>query len=491
MRLVRELHVYAELYPWWKAFEEWDQEIDAVILSGGPNSVMDPNAPSIPLQQLESLPVLGICYGAQLMAYQYGGELSTAINREYGGTDFRVVNPSPLFEGLPESFQVWMSHGDHIRRLPSQFTVLGRTDSVEIASFHGPFSKWYAVQFHPEVHHTEHGVTIMENFLFKIAGCKPLWTSSRFIEKKIKEIRESIGEGEEAICALSGGVDSSVAATLVHRAVEERLHCIFVNTGLLRKDEFEEVLSVYQSVGLNVKGVDASNLFLTRLRGITDPEEKRKIIGRTFIEVFEQEAERLPKVKYLVQGTIYPDVIESAQSKSGAHLIKSHHNVGGLPEKMKLALIEPLRELFKDEVRRVGSELGLPEHLLHRHPFPGPGLAIRIIGEVTEQRIRILQEADMILIQMLREWDLYDQVWQAFAVLLPVRSVGVMGDQRTYEHVVAIRVVTSRDGMTADWARLPYDFLTRLSNRIINQVKGINRVVYDISSKPPATIEWE
>jgi len=491
VRLIRELHVYAEIYPWWNAFAEWDEEITAVILSGGPNSVMEPDAPRIQLQRLETYPVLGICYGAQLIAYHYGGRLGQATHREYGATELEVVADTPLFHGIPKRFQVWMSHGDHIHELPSSFRLLGKTRTIEVAAFQGPFPNWYAVQFHPEVHHSEYGATLMENFLFRIAGCKPLWTSARFIEQKVEAIRSQMDEKAEAICAVSGGVDSSVAAALVSKAIGKRLHCIFVNTGLLRKNEFEEVFRIYRDIGLNVKGIDAKAQFLNRLKGVTDPEKKRKIIGETFIEVFEKEAEQYPHVRYLVQGTIYPDVIESAQSESGAHLIKSHHNVGGLPQKMKLTLIEPLRELFKDEVRRVGAELGLPPHLLNRHPFPGPGLAIRIIGEVTEERIRMLQEADAIFLQWLRDWNLYEQVWQAFSVLLPVKSVGVMGDQRTYEHVLCLRAVTSRDGMTADWARLPHDFLAQVSNAIVNQVKGINRVVYDISSKPPSTIEWE
>ncbi len=493
-RKVRELAVYSEIQPFNYPLEKIknDPSIKALILSGGPSSVYAKNAPRPSGEIFElGLPVLGICYGLQLIAYLLHGEVDRAARREYGRADLFFQPGEPLFKGLSSPTQVWMSHGDHLTKLPRGFEVIGHTANSPIAAIAHRERNIYGLQFHPEVYHTSHGKEILANFLFEICGLKGDWSTESFIETAIKKIRQTVGN-KRVLLGLSGGVDSSVAAVLIHKAIGDQLTCMFIDTGLLRANEGEEVEQVFrENFHIQLVTIDASDVFLRRLQGIVDPEEKRKIIGRTFIEIFEQEAQKLGKFDFLAQGTLYPDVIESVSFKGPSATIKSHHNVGGLPEKMHFQLLEPLRELFKDEVRAVGRKLGLPEHIIGRHPFPGPGLAVRILGEITKERLEILRRADSIYIEELRSNKLYEEIWQAFAVLLPVQSVGVMGDERTYENVLALRAVTSTDGMTADWFEMPYPVLARISNRIINEVKGINRVVYDISSKPPATIEWE
>jgi GMP synthase (glutamine-hydrolysing) len=490
-RRVRELGVYSEIVPFNTPVEEMRRKNPrALILSGGPSSVYEEGAPHPDPAILDmQVPVLGICYGVQLMAYFLGGEVKPSSRREYGYAELESKPESLLLDGVPSPAKVWMSHGDYVSRPPEGFAVTASTDAA-IGAVEDRGRKLYGVQFHPEVAHTPSGKDILRNFLVNAAHLRCDWTMASFIETTVEEIRRRVGGGR-AVCGLSGGVDSSVAAALVARAIGENQTCIFVDTGLLRKNEFEEVLEAYREMDLNVVGCAAGERFLTRLAGVTDPERKRKIIGNEFIEVFQEEARKLGEVDFLVQGTLYPDVIESVSVKGPSAVIKSHHNVGGLPEKMHLKLIEPLRELFKDEVRRVGRELGLPEDIIGRQPFPGPGLAVRILGEVTADRVALLQEADAIVIEEIRRADLYDKIWQSFAVLLPVSTVGVMGDARTYDNAVAIRAVESLDGMTADWARVPYEVLQRVSSRIVSEVRGVNRVVYDISSKPPSTIEWE
>ena len=488
-RRVRELNTYCEILPYNKMPEN-DSSIKGVILSGSPFSVYDKSAFKIDLASIRNkYPILGICYGAQFIAYTGGGKVEPAGSREYGRAHLDQFDMSnPLFKGVRPHSQVWMSHGDTITAIPDGFKKIASTDKVEIAAYQAENENIWGVQFHPEVFHTEDGTQMLKNFVVDICGCKQDWSATSFIETTVMQLKEQLGN-DKVVLGLSGGVDSSVAAVLLNRAIGKNLTCIFVDHGMLRKDEFKNVMHDYECLGLNVIGVDASAKFFKELEGVTDPERKRKIIGKGFIDVFDEEARKIKDVKWLAQGTIYPDCIESL-SITGT-VIKSHHNVGGLPEKMNLKLCEPLRLLFKDEVRRVGNELGMPEHLIKRHPFPGPGLAVRILGDITPEKVHILQEADDIFIQKLREWNLYDQVWQAGVILLPVQSVGVMGDERTYERAVALRAVTSTDAMTADWAHLPYDFLGKVSNDIINKVKGVNRVTYDISSKPPSTIEWE
>jgi GMP synthase (glutamine-hydrolysing) len=490
-RRVRELGVYSEIVPFNTSVEALRQKNpQAIILSGGPSSVYEEGAPHPDRAVLElGVPVLGICYGVQLLSYFLGGEVIPSNRREYGYAEIEKTTDSLLLKDLPASFKVWMSHGDYVSRAPVGFTVTASTDAA-IGAIEDVSRNLYGIQFHAEVAHTPLGKDVLRNFLVNICHLRCDWTMASFIETTIEQIRKQAEDGK-VVCGLSGGVDSSVAAALVARAIGDKQTCIFVDNGLLRKDEFAQVLEAYKEMNLNVVGVAAGERFLARLAEVTDPERKRKIIGNEFIEVFQEEANKLGKVDFLVQGTLYPDVIESVSVKGPSAVIKSHHNVGGLPEKMHLKLIEPLRELFKDEVRRVGRELGLPEEIVSRQPFPGPGLAVRILGEVTADRVALLQEADAIVIEEIRRADLYDKVWQAFAVLLPISTVGVMGDLRTYENAVAIRAVESSDGMTADWARLPYDVLQRISSRIVSEVRGINRVVYDISSKPPSTIEWE
>jgi GMP synthase (glutamine-hydrolysing) len=487
--------VYCEILPFNTPVAEiFAREPKGLILSGGPSSVYDENAPRSEKSLIDESqwPILGICYGLQLMAHQMGGEVQPSKSREYGYARLSVVDENTdLFAGLPSEMDVWLSHGDHVTRLPDGFHVTAMTNDA-VNAFENPGRRIFGVQFHPEVAHTPLGAQILRNFLFEICKLRGDWTPAAAIEEQVNQIRQTVGEDDQVICGLSGGVDSSVAAALVHRAIGNRQTCIFVNNGVLREGEFESTLALLkQSLELNIRGVDASRRFLEALKGVTDPERKRKIIGATFIEVFEEEANKIGGVKFLVQGTLYPDVIESVSVRGPSVTIKSHHNVGGLPEKMNLKLIEPLRELFKDEVRVIGRELGVPEEILTRHPFPGPGLAVRVIGDITEERLRMVRAGDRILDEELRRAELYGSVWQAFAVLLPVSTVGVMGDERTYEQVIAIRAVTSVDGMTADWARLPHDLLARVSARIVSEVKGVNRVVYDISSKPPSTIEWE
>ena len=492
-RRVRELNVYCEIHPFNK-IPELDASVRGVILSGSPFSVRDVKAPKPDLTAIKGrLPLLGVCYGAQYLAHFYGGEVQSAPSREYGRAMLTVVEPSdPLMQGVPSPTQVWMSHGDTITSVPDTYRVIASTEDVRYAAFRIEGERSWGIQFHPEVYHSTGGITLLRNFVVGICGCKQNWTPESFVETTVRELREKLGD-DRVVLGLSGGVDSSVAAVLLHRAIGKNLYCIFVDSGLLRKNEFDSVLESYKGMGLNVKGVKAHDRFLGDLAGVTDPEKKRKIIGRDFVEVFNAEAKQIENVKWLAQGTIYPDVVESASAsvKGPAAMIKSHHNVGGLPEEMHLKIVEPLRLLFKDEVRRVGKSLGIDPQLLGRHPFPGPGLAIRILGDITPEKVEILQNVDKIYIDALREWGLYDQVWQAGAILLPVKSVGVMGDERTYESCVALRAVASTDGMTADWVHLPYDFLAAVSNDIINKVRGVNRVVYDISSKPPATIEWE
>jgi GMP synthase (glutamine-hydrolysing) len=492
-RAVREANVYCEIIPYQKEIK-FDEGLKGIILSGSPFSVNDAVAPSVDIVSLsKKLPVLGICYGAQLIAKIFGGSVEKSDKREYGRANLKIVKSNELFNDIAQSSQVWMSHSDTIKKLPEGFELLGTTESIPVAAFIGSplhHHSIYGVQFHPEVYHSKEGKKIIKNFLTGICGCKQDWTPEHFITDTISALQKQIGDGK-VIMALSGGVDSTVAATLIHQAIGENLYGIFVDNGVLRKDEFEQVLTTCKNLGLNIKGVNAKEHFYTKLAGKVSPEEKRKIIGKCFIDIFDQEAHTINNIDFLAQGTIYPDVIESVSVHGPSATIKSHHNVGGLPELMKLQLVEPLRSLFKDEVRKVGAELGIADVILSRHPFPGPGLAIRILGEVTEEKVQLLQHADAIFIDALRKHDLYATVWQAWAILLPVKSVGVMGDERTYEFTLALRAVTSVDGMTADWAHLPHDFLAEVSNEIINNVKGINRVVYDISSKPPATIEWE
>ena len=490
-RRVRELNVYCEIHPFNK-IPEIDADTKGVILSGSPSSVRDADAPVPDLSNIKGkLPLLGVCYGAQYLAQAYGGNVEGAPSREYGRAMLTVVDASdPLMTGLPSPTQVWMSHGDTITNVPGNYKVIGSTENVKYAAYHIEGEQTWGIQFHPEVYHSTDGKQLLANYVLGICGCSGTWSPASFIETTVEELKAKIGD-ERVILGLSGGVDSSVAAMLLHKAIGDRLTCIFVNNGLLRKNEFDEVLDSYKHMGLNVIGVDASERFYNDLKGVTDPEQKRKIIGRDFVEVFNAEAKKIENAKWLAQGTIYPDVIESCSVKGPSATIKSHHNVGGLPKEMNLKIVEPLRLLFKDEVRRVGKAMDMDPRLLGRHPFPGPGLGIRILGEVTPEKVRILQEADAIFINGLREAGLYDQVWQAGVMLLPVQSVGVMGDERTYESCVALRAVISTDGMTADWVHLPYEFLAKTSNEIINKVRGINRVVYDISSKPPATIEWE
>lgn len=490
-RRVRELNVYCEIYPY-NHYPAIDETVKGVILSGSPFSVRDANAPKPDLSQIKGkMPLLGVCYGAQYLAHYFGGEVLPSNSREYGRANLGFVDSSnPLFCRVSEHTQVWMSHGDTIERLPENYKVIASTADVNNAAYQIEGEQTYAIQFHPEVYHTTEGTQILQNFVVDICGCKQDWTPDSFIETTVKELKAQLGN-DKVVLGLSGGVDSSVAGVLLNRAIGKNLTCIFVDNGLLRKDEFQQVLDSYQHMGLNVIGVDASQKFWADLAGVRDPEAKRKIIGRDFIEVFDVEAHKIQDVKWLAQGTIYPDVIESVSVNGPSATIKSHHNVGGLPEKMHLKVVEPLKLLFKDEVRRVGKALNMKPELLGRHPFPGPGLGIRILSDVTPEKVRILQEADAIFINGLKEWGLYDKVWQAGVMFLPVQSVGVMGDERTYENVVALRAVASTDGMTADWVHLPYEFLAKMSNEIINKVRGINRVVYDISSKPPATIEWE
>lgn len=493
-RAIRELNVYCEIQPCTKPVQ-YEPSLKGILLSGSPFSVNDPNAPTPDIQAMAAqLPVLGVCYGAQLIARQSGGEVGKSTHREYGRAHLEILKHDPFLATVSTGSQVWMSHSDSIKALPEGFEIIARTESIPVAAFKAPDSyapnTVYGIQFHPEVTHSTDGKQLLKNFIVDVCGCRQDWTPAAFVEETVARIKNEVGNGK-VVMALSGGVDSTVAATLVHRAIGDNLFCIFVDNGLLRKNEFGQVLEGYQHLGLNTKGIDARQRFYKELDGVSDPEQKRKIIGRLFIEIFQEEATQLKDVSFLGQGTIYPDVIESLSVHGPSVTIKSHHNVGGLPEKMNLKLVEPLRFLFKDEVRRIGRELGIDELFLGRHPFPGPGLGIRILGAVSEEKVTLLQEADAIYTQHLRDSGLYKEVWQAGAILLPVQSVGVMGDERTYEYTIALRAVTSVDGMTADWAHLPYDFLGRVSNDIINRVRGINRVVYDISSKPPATIEWE
>lgn len=490
-RRVRELNVYCEIHPF-NNIPEISPEVKGIIFSGSPYSVRQEDAPQIDLKRFhKKYPVLGVCYGAQYMAQYMGGEVQPSSTREYGRANLNfIATDNKLFKNIGHDSQVWMSHGDTITKVPENFELIASTDSVKVAAYQIKDSETYAIQFHPEVTHSTDGKQLLENFLVDICGCKQEWTPDAFVETTISALREKLGD-DKVVLALSGGVDSSVAAILLHKAIGINLHCIFVDNGLLRKDEYAAVLEQYKHLGLNIKGVDAKDRFLSQLAGVKDPELKRKAIGRVFIEVFDDEAHEVQDVKWLAQGTIYPDVIESVSVKGPSATIKSHHNVGGLPDFMKLKVVEPLNTLFKDEVRRVGRSLGLEDFIIGRHPFPGPGLAIRILGEVTAEKVAILQEADAIYIGNLKEAGLYDKVWQAGAIFLPVQSVGVMGDERTYENVICLRAVESVDGMTADWCHLPYNVLAKISNEIINRVKGINRVVYDISSKPPATIEWE
>lgn len=490
-RRVRELNIFCEIKPY-NHLPDNLSEYKAVILSGSPYSVRADDAPHPDLSEIRGKkPILAVCYGAQYIAHFGGGNVAPSKTREYGRAKLAHVVADPFFKDIHEGSQVWMSHSDTIQALPQGATLLASTHDVANAAFKLPEENIYAIQFHPEVYHTTDGSTLLKNFLVGIAGIEQTWTPAAFVETTVAELKEKIGS-DKVILGLSGGVDSTVAAVLLHRAIGKHLHCIFVNNGLLRKNEYEEVLDQYEHMGLNVKGVDASARFLDALAGVEDPEKKRKIIGRVFIEVFDDEAHKVEDAKWLGQGTIYPDVIESVSATGGpSATIKSHHNVGGLPDYMKLKVVEPLKMLFKDEVRRVGASLGIPDDRLGRHPFPGPGLAIRILGDITREKVAILQEVDHVFISGLRQWGLYDQIWQAGAILLPVHSVGVMGDERTYEKCVALRAVESTDGMTADWVNLPYEFLQKTSNDIINKVPGVNRVVYDISSKPPATIEWE
>jgi GMP synthase (glutamine-hydrolysing) len=494
-RRIREQKVYCEIHPYTHYAEAIkDNGTKGIVLSGGPASVYDEGAPRIGAELFQlGIPVLGICYGMQLMTFLLGGDVIPSREREYGGAELKIDEPRHIFGGLvkEKTYRVWMSHGDRVEKLPPGFMTLAHSSNSPIAAMGDVDRKLVGLQFHPEVAHTEIGGEILHNFLFDMCHCRGSWDMRSFVETSVRRIREEVGDGR-VICAVSGGVDSSVVAALMHEAIGDRLTGIFVDNGLLRKEEAQEVLTVLKdSFHLDLRFVDASRTFLNRLKGIEDPERKRKVIGELFIEIFEEEAQKIGRVDYLAQGTLYPDVIESVSFKGPSATIKSHHNVGGLPERMNLKLIEPLRELFKDEVRAVGKELGLPDRILHRQPFPGPGLAVRVIGEVSEERLAILREADAIIQEEIVKAGLYREIWQSFAVLLPIRTVGVMGDERTYEHVIALRAVSSLDGMTADWVKLPYELLSTMANRIINEVQGVNRVVYDISSKPPSTIEWE
>ncbi len=490
-RRVRELNVYCEIHPYNK-IPKINNNIKGVILSGSPFSVKDKDAPTPNLKEIKGkMPLLGLCYGAQFLAHNFGGEVIASKIREYGRANLSYIDTNnKIVADLTNGSQVWMSHGDTILNLPNNCEIIASTNDVEVAGYKINNEETYGLQFHPEVFHSEEGPKIIKNFIVDICKCSQSWTSESFIETTIDGLKKTINN-DKVVLGLSGGVDSTVAAVLLHKAIGEKLYCIFVDNGLLRKNEYESVLDSYKGMGLNVIGIDAKDEFYNDLKGITDPELKRKSIGKIFIDVFQREALKIKDVKWLAQGTIYPDVIESVSVKGPSATIKSHHNVGGLPEKMNLKIVEPLNMLFKDEVRRVGNKLEIDKKILNRHPFPGPGLAIRLLGEITEERVKILQEVDYIFIEGLKQDNLYNEVWQAGAILLPIQSVGVMGDERTYENVVALRAVGSTDGMTADWSKLPYEFLAKISNNIINRVKGVNRVVYDISSKPPATIEWE
>lgn len=493
-RNIRELNIYCEIQACTRPIT-YDDSLKGIILAGSPYSVNDSFAPKPDIQAMaQNVPVLAICYGAQLLAQQSGGEVGKSAHREYGRAHLKSIKPSDLMQEVPEHSQVWMSHSDSIKKLSADFEIVATTDSIPIAAFKSNDSyapnPVFGIQFHPEVTHSLDGKLMLKNFVVNVCKCKQDWTPLQFITETVEKLQQQIGN-EKVVMALSGGVDSTVAAMLIHKAIGKNLYCIFVDNGLLRKNEFSEVLKNYETLGLNVKGIQAESRFYNELKDVSDPESKRKIIGKLFIDIFVEEGKKLNDVNFLGQGTIYPDVIESISVHGPSQTIKSHHNVGGLPEKMHLKLVEPLRELFKDEVRKIGIELGIEQRFIGRHPFPGPGLGIRVLGAVSADKVKMLQEADAIYINLLREKELYDKVWQAGAILLPVQSVGVMGDERTYEYTIALRAVTSVDGMTADWVHLPYDFLAQVSNDIINNVRGINRVVYDISSKPPATIEWE
>lgn len=490
-RRLRELNVYCEIHPYNK-IPKITSDIKGVILSGSPHSVREENPPKPDLSEIKGkLPLLGVCYGAQYLAHFYGGEVGKSSSREYGRAHLEFIDEkNKLFDYILEGSQVWMSHADTILKIPANYKIIASTHDVKVAGYQIEGEETYGIQFHPEVYHSTDGQVILRNFVYNICKCSASWTPASFIETTVHDLKQQLGD-DKVILGLSGGVDSSVAAVLLHKAIGTNLHCIFVDNGLLRKNEFESVLDSYKHMGLNVKGVDAKQLFYDALKGVSDPEQKRKTIGKIFIDVFDKESKLDKDAKWLGQGTIYPDVIESVSVKGPSATIKSHHNVGGLPDYMKLKVVEPLRSLFKDEVRRVGRELKIEAAILDRHPFPGPGLAIRILGDITEEKVKILQEVDAIFINGLKKHELYNTVWQAGVILLNAQSVGVMGDERTYENVVALRAVSSTDGMTADWVHLPYEFLAKMSNEIINKVKGVNRVVYDISSKPPATIEWE